>query len=212
MHILLTDVLTCPRCGPQFGLIVLADEMRERRVWDGRLGCANCRDSFRIREGVTDLRLEAAETEDAGDSQPEPTGDVTEAAYRIGALLGVGQANATVLLIGQPPEVAAALSELLPDARVVASLQEPGDRAGDESNWVRLGSGLPFRDRSLGGLAMRGEQSSALLDEAVRVLAPTARFVLEDAPAEAGERLVEMGMEILLHEGPVVVACPSRPR
>ena len=32
MHILLTDALTCPRCGPDFGLIVLAEGVEDRRV------------------------------------------------------------------------------------------------------------------------------------------------------------------------------------
>ena len=43
MHILLTDTLTCPRCGPDFGLILLAERIEGRRVMDGHLGCANCR-------------------------------------------------------------------------------------------------------------------------------------------------------------------------
>ena len=38
MHILLTDLLFCPRCGPQHGLILLANRLEERRVLDGWLG------------------------------------------------------------------------------------------------------------------------------------------------------------------------------
>ena len=54
MYILLTDALTCPRCGPEFGLLVLADRMEERRVIEGRLGCANCRSAFPIRDAAAD--------------------------------------------------------------------------------------------------------------------------------------------------------------
>lgn len=56
MHLLLTDRLTCPRCGPTFGLILLADRMDERRVVAGSLGCPNCRDRFRVADGFADLR------------------------------------------------------------------------------------------------------------------------------------------------------------
>lgn len=51
MHLLLTDILSCPRCGPEFGLILLADRIEARRVLAGILGCANCRSKYPIREG-----------------------------------------------------------------------------------------------------------------------------------------------------------------
>src|SRR5690606_8442394 len=52
MHIVLTDLLTCPRCGPAHGLILVADGLAERRVLDGALGCANCREKYEIRDGA----------------------------------------------------------------------------------------------------------------------------------------------------------------
>ncbi len=36
MHLLLTDRLTCPRCGPDHGLILLAREIVDR-LFDGRV-------------------------------------------------------------------------------------------------------------------------------------------------------------------------------
>lgn len=53
---MLTDRLTCPRCGPTFGLILLAERMVDRRVRDGTLGCPNCRDAFPVVDGFADLR------------------------------------------------------------------------------------------------------------------------------------------------------------
>jgi uncharacterized protein YbaR (Trm112 family) len=52
MHILLTDILTCPRCGPAFGLILLAEQTAGRRVLQGVLGCANCRERYPVRDGA----------------------------------------------------------------------------------------------------------------------------------------------------------------
>ena len=56
MHLLLTDRLTCPRCGPEFGLVLLADRLEDRRVLEGALGCPNCRDRYPVRDGFGDLR------------------------------------------------------------------------------------------------------------------------------------------------------------
>ena len=56
MHLLLTDRLTCPRCGPEFGLILLADKLVDRVVHSGVLGCPNCRDAFQVEDGFADLR------------------------------------------------------------------------------------------------------------------------------------------------------------
>ena len=57
MHIVLTDVLTCPRCGPSFPLILLANRVENRRVLDGVLGCANCREKYPVQDGLGKLRV-----------------------------------------------------------------------------------------------------------------------------------------------------------
>src|SRR5690349_20672112 len=108
MHILLTDVLCCPRCGPAFGLILLADRIEDRRVLQGRLGCANFREQYPISKGVVDLSAGAA-----GRSTPAEAG--IDAAVRIAALLGVERGPAYVLLAGTASVHAGALAGLLQD-------------------------------------------------------------------------------------------------
>ena len=49
----LTDHLVCPRCGPPFGLILLARDVRDRRVREGEFGCPNCRDRFPVKERIS---------------------------------------------------------------------------------------------------------------------------------------------------------------
>lgn len=56
MNVVLTDHLVCPRCGPPFGLVLLAHEVRDRRIKRGDFGCANCRDRFPVEDGFGDLR------------------------------------------------------------------------------------------------------------------------------------------------------------
>jgi len=69
MHIQLTDILTCPVCGPQHGLILRADRIVERRVRDGALGCPHCRRQYEIRGSAA--FLVADETASGGPRQAE---------------------------------------------------------------------------------------------------------------------------------------------
>lgn len=198
MHILLTDVLTCPRCGPEFGLIVLADEMDGRVVVEGRLGCANCREEFPIRGGVTDLRMGAA-------SAPAAAAiDAEDRAFRTAALLGIGQGMGTVLALGASPKLVGELDALLPNVQVVG-----GDGAGDEaagSGWLLLGDRLPFRSGSLRGVALLGGATAELVGEAARALARGARLVLDPAPSGAADLVAEHGLTVILEQDGVLVA------
>ena len=74
MNVALTDHLVCPRCGPPFGLILLAHEVRDRRVRRGEFGCANCRDRFPVEDGFGDLR---PPPRGAGPDGASPGGEVS---------------------------------------------------------------------------------------------------------------------------------------
>lgn len=216
MHILLTDTLTCPRCGPEFGLIVMADVMEERRVLEGRLGCANCRASYPIAAGVVDLVAgqagEAGEAGSAGGAAPgrgagEGAAAAEEAAYRLAALLGVPEGAGTLLLAGVDPETAAALAGLLPHVQVAAAAPPGAGEPPRGPSWLRLAAGFPFRGGTVRGVAM-GAGAAVPLEEAGRVLARGGRLVLDPAPSGAAERLRELDWRILLEESGVVVASP----
>lgn len=56
MNAVLVDHLVCPRCGPPNGLVLLAHDVRDRRVHEGEFGCPNCRDRFPVEGGFGDLR------------------------------------------------------------------------------------------------------------------------------------------------------------
>ncbi|HEV2146362.1 MAG TPA: Trm112 family protein, partial [Longimicrobiaceae bacterium] len=121
MHILLTDVLRCPRCGPEFGLVLLADGVEDRRVSGGRLGCANCREAYPIRGGETDLRVPG------GERLPEAEGarGGEEEAVRLAALLGLTEAWGSVLLVGAGADLADSLAALVPGVEVVRAVGRP---------------------------------------------------------------------------------------
>lgn len=207
MHILLTDALTCPRCGPEMGLILLADRVEERRVLSGRLGCANCRETYPIADGGVDLRVAAARDAEASIKGEAGSGDAQEGAVRIAALLGLAQARGTMLVAGPGAALAPAVAALVPEVEVVAFGPRAG--AGEEAPGVSRvagGPALPFRARSFHGVALTGGADDALLAEGLRVLVAGSRLLVEGAAPGTAERLGGMGAEVLLEQEGVVVA------
>jgi hypothetical protein len=73
-------------------------------------------------------------------------------------------------------------------------------------NRILVESGLPLRSRSVRGVAVAVPDPEAYLAEAVRVLLPGGRIVIEPAPAETGDRLRAMSLNVLLEQDGVVVA------
>ncbi len=199
MHILLTDILTCPRCGPEFGLILLADRLEERRVLQGTLGCSNCREMYPIQDGTVDLRT--VELASARSAEPDPDG-----AVRLAALLGLAGAGGTVLVAGPGAELAPAIAALVPGLQVVALTAHPVAEDGSPGvSRVAGGPALPVRGGMLRGVALTGGVETPL-GEVVRVLAPGARLVLDPAPEGAAEELLGLGAEVLLEQEGVLVA------
>lgn len=233
MDIALTDLLTCPRCGPSYGLVVMPGEVRDRRIRTGVLGCANCRERYRLEEWVADLRSgepgevggEAGPGAPEGRSRPDQ-----EAATRLGALLGLGDGGGVVVLTGPAAAQAGLLRELVPGIRVVLVGSGPQrrtmadeERAYGEStdvesaSYVRVDSAhpahpvaqrpgiVPLRDRSVRGVVLDGSWSE-LLEEGARLLASGGRLVVEPAPTDAVGRLEGAGLRVLLNEAGTIVA------
>lgn len=210
MHLLLTDRLTCSRCGPEFGLILLAERMEERRVLEGVLGCPNCRDAFPVRDGFGDLRAPprgALPVGRAGLPQAEDSDGDREGAGRLAALLGVVEGPGTLLLLGRPVRLAGLVADAVPGVEV-AALDADLNGWPEHPRVSRFVSrpGIPFFSRCLRGVVVDGELGEAWLDEAARVVAPLSRVVVTHASESAADRLVGLGLEILASETGTVVA------
>ena len=205
MQLLLTDRLTCPRCGPTFGLILLANQMQERRVMDGVLGCPNCRDSFPVDDGFADLRAPPRGQLGAGRAGDRP--DVPPDAERIVAMLGIPRGPGTVAFVGRPAVYARAFTTSVPDAdAVVVDADTSGWPEVERVSRIVSAPGLPFFDRVLRGVVVDGGLDRALLYDAARVTAPMSRVVVLGAGTDAGEVLVEAGLTVLAREGENLVA------
>ena len=197
MHILLTDITTCPRCGPAFGLVLLVDEVRERRVSRGWLACPNCRERYPIRAGVADLR-QGAEAE-WGAAPAEA------AVQRLVALAGVTTGPGYLLVAGPGAAHAAAIAGWVPDVELVTVVAEPASD-GDRHNRLASVEALPFRSEVMAGVVLTGGAADALLEEGARVLMLIGRLVLQPVPERAAERLAAAGLRVLAEDGATLVA------
>lgn len=198
MHILLTDILTCPRCGPGFGLILLAERVQDRRVSAGFLGCSNCREKYHIRDGAVDFGATAEPV--------RPPADDAET-ERLAALLGVTHGPAFLMLAGPAAGHAAALADMLNDVEVltIGAGADAADGPGINRILAR-GPQLPIASAKIAGVALTGAAADALLDEGARAVSPVGRLVLDPAPADAAERLTRHGMHIAAQEDGTAVA------
>lgn len=210
MHILLTDILSCPRCGPEFGLILLADRIEARRVLDGTLGCANCRSKYPIQEGVADLRIEgSAATEPGTETAAEPAETPSpDAALRWAALLGVTEGPAYLLIAGPAAALAGEIASLIEHIEVIAATDtpRPAPAVPGVSRIAVSGGHLPFYSGRVNGVALSGDSAGALLEEGMRVLGPLGRIVIDPAPSDVEERIGRAGLNVLLHQDRTLVA------
>lgn len=198
MHILLTDILTCPRCGPAFGLILLADRVEERRVLAGVLGCSNCREKYPIVDGAVDFSVAPDPVVPAGDGA---------AAERLAALLGVTEGPAFLMLAGPLAAHAGALARMIDEVEVltIGAAAAPGDAPGINRIYAG-GPQLPIASGRVAAAALSGAAAGTLLEEGARVVSPLGRLVLEPAPDDAAEKLLRHGMRIVAQQDGTAVA------
>jgi len=209
VHVLVADRLTCSRCGPDFGLILRADQTRDRRVTEGVLGCPNCRDQYPLVGGFGDLRAPPRPEFPKGRAGDPVIKDQEESEYLL-PLLGVIQGPATVLLIGGPAVLGLGLAALLNDVHVVGVDADLARWPADPS-WSRIVShpGIPFFSRTLRGVVIDGRLDRHWFEEAARVIAPMSRVVVVNAVRTASEWLQVAGLSIMADESGRVVATSS---
>jgi uncharacterized protein YbaR (Trm112 family) len=205
MHIVLTDVLACPRCGPAYGLILLANRVENRRVLDGVLGCPNCREKYPVEEGLGRLRMEFDDA--TGGAVPAPARQGGEDAVRLAALAGVTEGPALLLIVGAAARYAPAIAGLLDNVEVVAG--GDGLEAWVEEQGVsriEIGAKLPIYSGRLRGAVLSGTAADTLLEEGARTVGPIGRLVLDPPPPDAEERLARNGFRTLARDDRTLVA------
>lgn len=205
MHLLLTDRLVCPRCGPAFGLILRADRLENRRVLEGGLGCPNCRETYPVSGGVGDLRPPPRGPADAGDEAPPDAAE--ERLDVVHALLGVVEGPGHLLLQGTTARFAPGLVRRIPHIEVVTT--HPAAVRREETPGVsrlRTGPVLPFSPRTFRGVLLERPEGRETLREAARLLGTEGRVVVLEADGDTAGHLMAAGLTVRLDDQGVVVA------
>lgn len=206
MHVLVADKLTCSRCGPKFGLVLRADETRERYVIQGVLGCPNCRDQYPILDGFGDLRAPPRGELTEGLTGEPLTKDPKESEYLL-PLLGITSGPGIVLLIGAPSALGMGLAGLLDDIHIVGMDQDLVQWPAESSlNRIVSKPGIPFFSQTLRGVVIDGRLGQHWFDEAARVIAPMCRVIVLNASLTGAKWLQISGLEVIANESGVVVA------
>ncbi len=198
----LTDLLTCPRCGPAHGLVLLVNEVQDRRVRDGRLGCPNCRTDFPVRDSVADLRLEP---------QVEPVTaapyEDDELALKLLALSGLAGQRGLMILGERLAHVAPAVVQGAPELEVV-TLGRGSAATGMESGVSRVLSdaGWPLVEYRADCVAIAPGGARDLVETASRRVAANGRLLLFDATSSDIEAAQGTGLRLVAAEDGTAVA------
>jgi uncharacterized protein YbaR (Trm112 family) len=211
MHLGLTDRLFCPRCGPDFGLILLANRIQDRRVLEGELGCSNCRGTYPVREGYADLRISPRSPPEYASPENDTASAESEDIVRLGALLGIAQGPGTLLVKGPAQVHAQRLAELIGGVEIVVIGTELMEmRESDSVSRVIARPRIPFFSDTFRGILLSGKIDDGDLAEAARSAAPSARVVVLDAPQGSAQDAEALGLKVLLKEDGVLVVLKGR--
>lgn len=177
MFIELTDHLRCIAEHDESFVVLLPDEVVDRSVRRGTLGCPACGAVYHIRDGV----LEAGEAPPASPDEAVPGGDA------LAALAGLGGPGGYMVLVGAAagrwPDVAAAL----PGVHLVLVNPPAGVEEARMASVLRAAR-LPLRSGSMRAVVLGAPYGGdpAWVGEAARVVLPGLRVVGHgEAPAVA---------------------------
>lgn len=202
MNVLLVDFLACPRCGPAFGLVLVAREVEERRVRTGLLGCPNCRDEFPVEDGFGDLRppprsplMEAGAS--ARPATP-PCDGSQDAALQIAAALGVTEGPGVIVVSESHVGATGGLARLVPSVEVAALGPRARSTAGVSP--MAVSEALPFRTGVVRGVALAASDATPSAAEAARILAAGARVLVTGSDARTRATWETTGLRTWMEE------------
>jgi hypothetical protein len=156
-------------------LVASADELVDRHIVRGELGCPVCEARYPVREGVVDFA--------AGASLPGAYVAREGMAVRAAALLGLAEPGGVVVLAGEWSAAANEMLAMTENVQLLALGYTSGLRSGGALSLALIGDVLPLAAGSVRGIALDAAHATpSLLAGAARALAPGGRLV---APSSA---------------------------
>jgi uncharacterized protein YbaR (Trm112 family) len=184
----LLDLLRCPRPHEDTWLVASFQEVSNRFVATGTLGCPICGVRYPIAGGVADFT--GGITSPSCDAQRAAASHRREElATRAGAFLDATEPGATIVLGGVWAYAAEALVELS-EARVVALNPPDGVTETPGVALVRVAADIPLSAESCRGAAFDAWFNAGIVDSAVRVVRQGGRVVGPAALPPPGDLLV----------------------
>ncbi len=175
MFIELIDLLRCPRPHEDTWLVASFQEVSNRFVGTGTLGCPICGEQYPITGGVADftggITSPSCDAERAAASHRRE-----ELATRAGAFLDATEPGATIVLGGVWAYAAEALAELT-EARVVALNPPEGVTETAGVALVRVAADIPLAAESCRGVAFDAWFNAGIVGSAMRVVRQGGRVV-----------------------------------
>jgi len=170
MFIELTDHLRCPADHAESYLVLLPDEMRERSVRTGRLGCPVCGRTYALADGVLDL----------GGGSEEPPAATLLGADALTALIGLSGPGGWLVLVGRPAAEWRGVAERNRGVGLVA-VNPPAAVLDEPGISVLRAAALPLKSRSMRGVVLGAPYGGdpIWVGEATRVVLPGLRVAGE---------------------------------
>ena len=178
MFIELTDHLRCPRDHAEAYLVLLPDEVVNRGVRSGQLGCPICGATYPVSDGVAML-----------DGVPAPPEQGLPSADAIHAFLGLTGPGGYVVLVGAAAAGWRELAALDPGVAFVALNPPAAVRDEPPILSVVRAARVPLKTRSVRGVVL-GDPAGSDPDwarEAARVVLPGLRVTGSGTPPDIPE-------------------------
>ena len=183
MFIELTDHLRCVAEHDESFLVLLPDEVVDRSVRRGTLGCPSCGAVYHVRDGV----LEAGDAPVPSADEAVPGGDA------LAAFAGLGGPGGYMVLVGSAAGRWAEVQAAVPGVHLVL-VNPPAGVAEVRGTSVLRAARLPLRSGSMRAVVLGAPCGGdpAWVAEAARVVLPGLRVVGHGA-APAGAALALLG-------------------
>ena len=205
MHIELTEMLRCPEPHAEEFLVISTGEMLGRMIRSGLVGCPVCRREYPMRKGVVDFtgsgKREAGRVAE-GPLPPSPV-PLPEHAQTLQALLDLSGPGGFVVLLGSAARHAVSLAGLMGGIHFVGVNAPPDTEELPVLSLLKAPRMIPLRQSMARGMVVGAELAAApWLAEAVRVLLPGRRFVVEGEkiPLPAGTKRLASGEGLFVGE------------
>ncbi len=170
MFIELVELLRCIRAHDESWLVASIDELHERSIRRGTLGCPVCQAEYSVTDGTADFSgATVSPAIRAGNVNPD------EVALRAGAFLGLADSSGTAILGGSWAAGAPALAELTSARVFTANAVTEAQQTG--VGRILVQNVFPFAIASCVGIALDASFDQGAVEGAVRAIRPGGRIV-----------------------------------